>query len=129
MSPIKIILSIYGKLRFHRTVSFLYGAFASLEMFVKLHRSYRTVFAVCDSNLLGKKFEEGERVLDVRENFYKGDEMDYDKVVELMRKEANEDATFNIVGEEAVRTAFDAGIVVKGSEMTVDGVPFVLVLI
>jgi len=98
-------------------------------MYVKLHRSYRTVVAVCDSNLLGKKFEEGERVLDVRENFYKGEEMDYGKVVELMRKEANDDATFNIVGEEAVRTAFDAGIVVKGSEMTVDGVPFVLVLI
>jgi len=46
-----------------------------------------------------------------------------------MRKEANEDATFNIVGEEAVRAAVSAGIVVKGREMRVKGIPFVLALI
>ena len=98
-------------------------------MFVKLHKSYRAVVAVCDSNLLGKHFEEGIKVLDVRENFYKGEEMDYGNVVELMRKEANEDATFNIVGEEAVRAAVEARIIVKGREMRIKGVPFVLVLI
>jgi uncharacterized protein len=98
-------------------------------MFVKLHRSYRTVVAVCDSNLLGKHFEEGNRVLDVRESFYKGGEMNFEKVVELMRRQANEDATFNIVGPESVRATVEAGIMRKGTEMRVKGVPFVLVLV
>ena len=40
-------------------------------MFVNIIKTYRNVVAVCDVNLLGKKFEEGKFQLDVKENFLK----------------------------------------------------------
>ena len=67
-------------------------------MYVKIHESYRKVVAVCDSELVGKKFEEGKMQLDVRENFYNGEEVDEEKLMEILQRELAEDATFNIVG-------------------------------
>ncbi len=98
-------------------------------MLVKIHDSYRRVVAVCDSDLVGKKFEEGKMQLDVRENFYGGEEVDLDKVVEILQREVNNYATFNIVGEEAVRCALECGIISEGNVGKVDGVPFALVLL
>jgi len=98
-------------------------------MYIKLHKSYRTVVAVCDTDLIGKKFEEGRRQLDVRENFYKGDEIDSEKSIELMQNYANEDATFNIVGKESVSTALKAGIINQSSVTKISGVPFALTLL
>ena len=39
-------------------------------MLVKIHKSYRNVVAVCDSDLIGKKFEEDKFQLDLKESFY-----------------------------------------------------------
>ncbi len=98
-------------------------------MFVKIHRSYRNVVAVCDSELVGKKFEEGKKQLDVRENFYKGEEMDAERTVEIMKKEFSNDSTFNIVGKESVNAALGAGVISDGNIGEVQGVPFALVLL
>ena len=45
-------------------------------MIVKIHKmpDGRSVIAVCDSNLLGKKFEEKNLQLDLTADFYKGSE-------------------------------------------------------
>ena len=96
-------------------------------MYVKLHRSYRTVVAVCDSNLLGKKFEEGERVLDVRENFFSGEEVSDEEAVKILETEKENYVTFNIVGKHAVKMALDAGVISEGNIGKVDDVPFALV--
>ncbi len=40
-------------------------------MYLKIHKSYRNVVALCDAELIGKKFEEGNMQLYLRENFYK----------------------------------------------------------
>jgi hypothetical protein len=43
-------------------------------MFINIiHSSCRDVVAICDSELLGKVFEEGQLQLDVKESFYKGE--------------------------------------------------------
>ena len=76
--------------------------------FIKIHKSYRIVVAVCDSNLIGKKFEEGKRQLDLRENFYKGEEIDTKNLMKLLHHYSIEDATFNIVGENSVKAAIDS---------------------
>ena len=39
-------------------------------MFVNVIKSYRDVVAICDKELIGKKFEEGNFQLDVKENFF-----------------------------------------------------------
>ena len=98
-------------------------------MLVKIHKSYRTVIAICDSDLIGKKFHEGKKQLDLRENFYKGKNMSYDKVVKLMKFQSKKDATFNIVGTESIKAAEEAGIISKNSSLEISGIPYNLVLI
>jgi hypothetical protein len=98
-------------------------------MLVKIHKSYRCVVAICDSSLLGQKFEEGQRILDVRERFYDGDEHNEEETIEIMKNYLGEDATFNLVGKKTTETALKAGIIAEEGIKKVQGVPFALVLL
>lgn len=69
-------------------------------MLVKIHASYRIVIAICDKEILGKEFREGRKILNIKENFYRGEEKDEKQMVEIMQDYAKEDATFNIVGKK-----------------------------
>jgi len=97
-------------------------------MFFKIHRSYRDVVAICDKNLIGKYFEEGQFQLDVKENFFKGEEISEEEAIDLMQDFSKEDATFNIIGEKSVNCALDAGIISKEGIKEIIGIPFSLVL-
>lgn len=97
-------------------------------MFVRIIRSYRDVVAICDSDILGKKFEEGQFQIDVKEGFYKGDEMDEDETKEIILKMAMEDATFNIVGKKSVNLAINTGIITREGIKTIQGIPIAMVL-
>ncbi len=85
--------------------------------------------AICDSELLGKIFEEGQFQLDVKEGFYKGEEMNEDETREIIIKMSGEDATFNIVGKKSIALAVDVGIIMGEGIKTVQGIPFALVLV
>ena len=97
-------------------------------MLVNIIKAYRTIVAVCDKELLGKRFESGIAQLDVKESFYKGEEKSKEDIVELMKSFSDEDAIFNIVGEKSVAVAIEAGIIGKESIGEVQGIPFALVL-
>src|SRR3989344_3245928 len=99
-------------------------------MFVKIHKTYRDVVAVCDSELVGKKFEssDGKFQLDVKESFYMGKEISEEDLVVLLRKMSVEDATFNIIGEKSVRASLKAGVISKDGIKKIGGIPFALVL-
>lgn len=101
----------------------------NFAMFVRLIKSYRYVVAVCDSELLGKRFEEDRFQLHVKESFYKGDEKSEAETVEFLKKMAAEDATFNIVGEKSVKAALKAGIINEDSIGEIQGIKFALVLL
>ena len=81
------------------------------KLSIKIHESYRKVVAFCDLSLVGKKFEEGKRQLDVRENFYKGEEIDYESVLKMLKDLNNDYSTFNVVGEVAVKAAIEVGLI------------------
>jgi len=98
-------------------------------MFVKIIKSYRDVVAICDSNLIGKKFEDDIFQLDIKESFYKGEEMDKNQTLKIIEKMSEEDATFNIVGKESVSLAENAGIISRESIKKIKGIPFAMVLI
>ncbi len=98
-------------------------------MLMKIHKSYRDVVAICDSELLGQVYEEGEKVLEVRENFYNGEEIEEEKLIKILQDLAAEDATFNIVGKRSVEAALKAGIISKEGIKKVQEVPFALVLL
>jgi uncharacterized protein len=96
---------------------------------IKIHKSYRLVVAICDSNLLGKKFEEGNRQLDLRENFFKDKNYNEKEAIEIMKYQKCEDATFNIIGENSIHAALEAKIISKESVSKIDNIPFTLILI
>ena len=98
-------------------------------MFVKIHNSYRDVVAICDSELIGKKFEEDKFQLDVKENFFRGEKIDEEKVIGMMKNMLKEDSTFNIIGEKSVNAALKAGIITKDGIKKIRGIPFALILL
>ncbi len=98
-------------------------------MYIKIHKSYRTVVALCDAELVGKKFEEGVRQLDLRENFYKDKKVAKAEAIKILRIQTAQDATFNIAGEKSIQAAIEAGLITKDSVHKVQDIPFTLILI
>ncbi len=98
-------------------------------MLVKIHASYRNVVAICDSNLIGKSFEEDQRCITMNENFFKGDEKTEKEVLEIIEKGSAEDYTFNIVGEKSVQTALKSGLIKPEGIIRIQGIPIALVLL
>ncbi len=97
-------------------------------MFVKIYESYRKVVAVCDEELIGKILEEGKFYLEVKESFFRGKSVSEKEAAEIMEEQSKEDATFNIVGENSVNAALNAGIISEEGIKTINGIPFALVL-
>lgn len=97
-------------------------------MFVKIIRSYRDIVAICDSDLLGKRFEEGNFQLDIKESFYGGEDVSEEKVIEIMEDMIKEDATFNIVGEKSVSIGLKCGIISEEGIRRIQGIPFAMIL-
>jgi len=93
----------------------------NLKMIVKKHRTQdgRLLLAVCDSELLGKVFEEGERQLDLGSDFFNGEEIDENAVLELM----NLAYMINIVGKKSVDLAIQNDFVSKEQVLTVQDIP------
>ena len=98
-------------------------------MFVNIIDSYRHVVAICDKDLIGKRFEQGKLQLDVKESFYKGEEKSLEQVKDIILRMSNEDATFNIVGEKAIKISIEMGIINKKAIKTIQNIPFAMVLL
>ncbi len=73
--------------------------------------------SVCDPDVLGETFENGEISLTVTEEFYGGDEADEETVVESLSRAA----VANIVGTHSVEIAIEAGIIEAGNVLELDG--------
>ena len=98
-------------------------------MLIKIIKTYRDVVAVCDANLLGKKFEEGKFQLDVKESFFNGEKTSEEEVINIMKQMSVEDSTFNIIGEKSINAAVKAGIISKQGIKKIQGIPFAIILI
>ncbi len=97
-------------------------------MLVKIHNSYRDAIAICDSELLGKKFEQGNFELEIS-GFFNGDEKSERETLNILKEGAKEDVTFNIVGEKSVALALKSGIISEQGIKKIQDVPFALVLL
>lgn len=98
-------------------------------MLVKIIKSYREIVTICDSKLLGKKFEEGKFQLDVKESFYNGDEIPKEQVSKIIEQMVKEDAIFNIVGEESISLALNKGLINKENIKRIQNIPFSMILL
>lgn len=95
-------------------------------MLVKKHRAPdgRMILAVCDSELIGKKFTEGKHQLDLTGDFYKGEKTDEEQLKSLLRKAYS--ASF--AGEKSVSAAVRLGFVDDDNIIRIKGVSYAIVL-
>ncbi len=98
-------------------------------MLVKIIKSYRDIVVICDSDLIGKRFEDDKFQLDLKREFYKGEETSEEKTIEIMQDMSKEDATFNIVGEKSINTALKAGIISQRGIKKIQDIPFAVILL
>jgi hypothetical protein len=91
-----------------------------VNMYLKSYNvNKETLIAVCDSELVGHTFCEGELSLFVNQDFFKGQPANENEV-----KKALEDATIaNLVGERSVACGIDCGVIDKNCVITINGVP------
>lgn len=96
------------------------------KILINIHEHYRKIVAVCDSDLLGKKFEEGKMQLDVNEKFYGGKEYEKKKALKILKNALEDDACFNFVGKNSVNLGIEAGLIKKENIIIIQGVPHAL---
>ena len=97
-----------------------------VKMIVKIHPTPNgRMLAICDSDILGKKFEEGDRQLDLAGRFYHGKETSKDEIVALLR----DVYIINAVGKESVGFLVEQNMVDKEKVLTISGVPYAQCLV
>ncbi len=91
----------------------------SAEYWVKLHTAGRdTILAVCDSELIGRTFSEGELSITVYREFYGGVLVDE----EGLKRHMGSATIMNLVGRGCISIAEERGWVEKGNTLTIAGV-------
>jgi len=98
-------------------------------MLVKIHSSLRNVLAICDKELIGKTFTEGQKQIVINPHFFEGEEKSEKEVLEMIEMGAAEDYTFNIVGKESVSLALQCGLIKPEGVITIQDIPLALVLL
>ncbi|NQV08530.1 DUF424 family protein [Candidatus Woesearchaeota archaeon] len=80
-------------------------------MIVKKHktRDGRLILAVCDEELVGKIFDEGEKHLDLSSNFYKGEKRTEEEVKNLLKMTH----IINVAGKNSINFILKKGIISK----------------
>jgi len=90
-------------------------------MIVKIHKTQdgKKLVAVCDKELLGKKFKEKNIQLDLSSDFYNGEEKNEEELMKMF-----DDAYIvNMVGKKAVDLGKKAGIVLEENIVYVKKIP------
>ena len=90
-------------------------------MILKVHKTQegKNIISICDSNLIGKKFCEKNRQLDLSSSFYMGEEKGKDEI----RIAVKNAYILNIAGEESVSFCFGEGRISKRSIIRVKNIP------
>lgn len=89
-------------------------------MIVKVHKTDgRIIVAVCDDELAGCRFEDGEKQLDLTVDFFKGEKLDVEQAGDLLR---NADVV-NLVGKKSTELALEEGVIDKNNIVVIAGIP------
>ena len=92
---------------------------------LKIHESEnKQLVAICDSELLGKVFEQNNFILDIDEDFFGGDKADEKTILDSI-KIAH---TINASGNKIVEFLLCKNIIKTSQVKTIDGVKYVVIL-
>jgi len=98
-----------------------------MDLLAKIHKSFdrKRVVVLCDKDLIGKRFEENGLQLDLASNFYRGEEMEESRILDLLRMPGS----LNIVGKKAVDFCIRNGLVDQTHIKKIADVPFAFALL
>jgi len=85
----------------------------------------RLFLAVCDDDLIGKKFEDEKLQLDLTSSFFKGEEKNAEEIILLVKKSY----MVNFVGEKSVEMALTNGFVEKENIIKIKNIPTAQMLV
>jgi len=90
-------------------------------MIIKINKSQgRIIVAICDANLIGKKFEDGNTWLDLSAPFYQGKKSSIGQVRDLFKKADN----LNLVGTKTIQLALQENVISQESIRKIKNIPF-----
>jgi len=92
-------------------------------MYLKIHENAEgRVVAVCDKELIGKVLEEGDKYIDLDRYraFYMGEIAGENRVKESL----GDFRSANLVGQKAIKTVLDMGLIEKGDVMYINEIPY-----
>ncbi|MGM5485339.1 MAG: DUF424 domain-containing protein [Nanobdellota archaeon] len=87
------------------------------------HKDGRSVMTLCDENILGKTFEEGEKILDLSSPFYDGKKISHD----YARQFTKTVSSINAAGEESVDFLIKEGLTKEEDVLKIDNIPHIQV--
>ena len=91
-----------------------------VDMIVKVHKTPNGILlAICDSDIIGKVFEEGEKQLDLTAEFYDGETTSKDDL-DVLLKECH---VINAVGKVSVGFLISKKLVEECNVLEIDSVP------
>ena len=91
-----------------------------IRMIVKIHTNAgRLIIAICDKDILGKTFSEGDKQLDLSSNFYKGEEVGEEKLKEMIKKAS----VINAVGKKSIDFLEKEGLINEDNIFIVENIP------
>ncbi len=94
-------------------------------MLVKKHiNDGKLILAICDAELIGKKFIQGEFILDMTSIFYKGEPKDQKEISNLIRASY----IINAVGKKTIKLLIDENFMSKEDIKTISGVPHIQIV-
>ena len=95
-------------------------------MIVKIHNAEkRKIVSICDKNILGKKFEEGDLQLEVSESFYNGQGLSDKETLEII----NDADSLNIVGDSSIKFALKNKLIDKQNIIRIKKIPHAIVVL
>lgn len=93
--------------------------------YIKVHDAgYRKIIAVCDKNIIGKSFRKDNLVLNISEDFYKGEI----KSIEETKTALTSGENLNIAGNEAINLCLDLGLINKENIKEIEGTQYAMIL-
>ncbi len=95
--------------------------------FLKIHESEgKTICAICDFDVLGKVFEENERVLDVDVDFFGGEKAGLKEIKEISNH-IRQSHTSNIIGNHIITELIKNGSLKASAVKEISGIKHAMV--
>jgi len=81
-------------------------------------KKHEKVVAICDEDIVGKRFEEGDKCIEVSERFYKDEKVSEEDVEIVLKQEGN----INLVGNKVINLAIKLGVINSNDVIEIQGV-------